>query len=170
MLFGATVFEFKSDLRREMRDVQVRLPDYLAEREHRTGRQYLGIATDGVTFAAFELRGGELIEIGRHELQENESEALLAWLEPAVSNRDELLPEPIVFRRELGRESLTYGRARLSLEHLWDGLRGHPEVALKRQLWDGLLREAYGSPVGDDSLFLQHTYLTIIAKTLAARA
>jgi hypothetical protein len=48
-------------------------------------------------------------------------------------------------------------------------LRGHPEVAVKRQLWDGLLREAYGAPVGDDSLFLQHTYLTIIAKTLAAR-
>jgi hypothetical protein len=42
-------------------------------------------------------------------------------------------------------------------------------VAVKRELWDGLLREAYGAPVGNDSLFLQHTYLTIIAKTLAAR-
>jgi SAM-dependent methyltransferase len=40
---------------------------------------------------------------------------------------------------------------------------------LKRQLWDGLLREAYGTAVGDDSLFLQHTYLTIVAKTIAAR-
>ena len=40
---------------------------------------------------------------------------------------------------------------------------------LKRQLWDGLLREAYGTPVGDDALFLQHTYLTIVAKTIAAR-
>src|SRR3954471_8689501 len=43
MLFGATVFELKSDLRREMRDVEARLPDYLAERERRTGRRYLGI-------------------------------------------------------------------------------------------------------------------------------
>jgi hypothetical protein len=40
---------------------------------------------------------------------------------------------------------------------------------LKRQLWDGLLREAYGTAVGDDALFLQHTYLTIVAKTIAAR-
>jgi hypothetical protein len=48
-------------------------------------------------------------------------------------------------------------------------LRQHPEVAVTRDLWDGLLREAYGAPVGDDSLFLQHTYLTTIAKTLAAR-
>jgi hypothetical protein len=37
MLFGATVFEFKSDLRREMDDVLARLPDYLAERSVRPG-------------------------------------------------------------------------------------------------------------------------------------
>lgn len=169
MLFGATVFEFKRDLRQELADVQARLPDYLAERERQTGRQYLGIAADGATFVAFELRDGGLVEIGRHEVRADQGEALLAWLEPALSSRDELLPEPLVFRRELGRESLTFGRARRSLEQLWAALRQHPEVALKRELWDGLLRQAYGSPVGDDSLFLQHTYLTIIAKTLAAR-
>jgi hypothetical protein len=45
MLFGATVFEFKLDLRHELGDVQARPPDYLAERERRTGRRYLGIAT-----------------------------------------------------------------------------------------------------------------------------
>ena len=27
----------------------------------------------------------------------------------------------------------------------------------------------YGTAVGDDSLFLQHTYLTIVAKTVAVR-
>ena len=43
------------------------------------------------------------------------------------------------------------------------------EVRLKRDLWDGLLREAYGEEVGEDSLFLQHTYLAIVVKTIAAR-
>ena len=42
-------------------------------------------------------------------------------------------------------------------------------MRLKRDLWDGLLREAYGEDVGDDSLFLQHTYLTIVVKAIAAR-
>ena len=42
-------------------------------------------------------------------------------------------------------------------------------MRLKRDLWDGLLREAYGEDVGDDSLFLQHTYLTIVVKSIAAR-
>ena len=52
---------------------------------------------------------------------------------------------------------------------MWQNLSSHPEVTLKRQLWDRLLRVVYGTAVGDDSLFLQHTYLTIVAKTVAVR-
>lgn len=71
-------------------------------------------------------------------------------------------------QRALGRDSMVFGHARRVLAALWQDFAGHPEVALKRQLWDGLLREVYGTPIGDDGLFLQHTYLTIIAKTIAA--
>ena len=168
-LFGATVIEFKRDLRREMDDVLNRLPDYLMDRERQTRRRYLGIATDGATFLAYELREGSLIEIGRHETRPDQPEALLAWLEPALSARDDLPPDPLTILRELGRASLTFARARGVLETMWSELSAHPEVALKRQLWDSLLRVVYGTAVGDDSLFLQHTYLTIVAKTVAAR-
>ena len=94
--------------------------------------------------------------------------ALLAWLEPALSSRQNLAPEPLSIQRVLGRDSLVFGHARRMLAELWRDLAAHPEVALKRQLWDGLLREVYGAAVGDDGLFLQHTYLTVIAKTIAA--
>src|SRR3954454_9013687 len=107
LLFGATVFEFKSDLRREANDVAVRLPDYLAERERQTGRRYLGIATDGAAFIAYELRDGALVELTRHEVRSATPDAVLHWLGPALSERDELQPEPLVFQRELGRDSLT---------------------------------------------------------------
>lgn len=40
---------------------------------------------------------------------------------------------------------------------------------MKRDLWDGLLRQVYGDDVGSDALFLQHTYLTILVKAIAAR-
>jgi SAM-dependent methyltransferase len=168
-LFASVVFEFKRDLRHEIGDVAARLPDYLAERERQTGRRFLGIATDGATFIAYELRQGTFVEIGRHEPSPMRPEALLLWLEPALSDRDDLLPDPLTVERELGRESLSFARARGVLEQLWSELRSHSEVMLKRQLWDGLLREAYGTAVGDDALFLQHTYLTIVAKTIAAR-
>src|SRR5437868_1354792 len=168
-LFGSVVFEFKSNLQRELGDVQARLPDYLADRERQTGRRFVGIATDGAEFIAYELRDRALVEIGRHVPNRADPKALLAWLEPALANRDDLTPDPLTVERELGRASLSFGRARGFLERLWDELRDHSEVQLKRQLWDGLLREAYGTAVGDDALFLQHTYLTIVAKTIAAR-
>ena len=168
-LFGAVVIEFKKDLRREMDDVLARLPDYMRERERLGRRRYLGLATDGATFIAFELRNDSLVEIGRHIVKVDQPDALLAWLEPALSDRDDLPPEPLTVQRELGRDSLTFARSRGLLEALWAGLRSSPEVMLKRQLWDRLLRVVYGTAVGDDSLFLQHTYLTIVAKTVAAR-
>jgi hypothetical protein len=168
-LFGLVVFEFKANLQRELSAVLARLPDYLAERERQTGRRFLGIATDGAEFIAYELREAVLAEIGRYETDRTRPDALLLWLEPALSDRDDLPPDPLSVERELGRNSLSFGRARGVLERLWAELRTHPEVMLKRQLWDGLLREAYGAPVGDDALFLQHTYLTIVAKTIAAR-
>lgn len=43
-LFGSVVFEFKRDLRQELRDVFARLPDYLADRERQTGRSFVGIS------------------------------------------------------------------------------------------------------------------------------
>jgi SAM-dependent methyltransferase len=168
-MFGATVIELKSDLRRELSDVLARLPDYLADAAKRTHRRVIGIATDGATFIAYAMQDGALIEISRFQTDPKRPDALLAWLEPALSDRDDLPPDPRVMQRELGRDSLTFGRARSELIALWTALKDDPEVALKRQLWDGLLREAYGAPVGDDSLFLQHTYLTIVVKAIAAR-
>ncbi len=169
-LFGATVFEFKSDLRREAADVEAKLPAYLAEHERQTGRRpALGIATDGAGFLAYELRAGVLTKLGECRADPADPQALLGWLEPAVSDRDDPEPTPLTIARELGRDSLTFRRASGTLETLWATLRDHPEVRLKRDLWDGLLREVYGEDVGEDRLFLQHTYLTILAKTIAVR-
>src|ERR687886_2932165 len=53
-LFGSVVFEFKRDLRQEAGDVLARLPGYLAARERQTGRSFVGIATDGAEFIAYE--------------------------------------------------------------------------------------------------------------------
>ncbi len=168
-MFGATLFEFKKDLRNEYRDVLDKMPDYLAEAERQQRRRFLGIATDGATWIAYEMRAGALAEMSRFELRPGGHAALLGWLGPVASERDDLHPEPLAIQRELGRDSLTYRRALPLLQDAWAALRTHPEVALKRDLWAGLLREVYGAPLGDDGLFLQHTYLTIVAKTMAAR-
>jgi SAM-dependent methyltransferase len=171
-MWGATVIELKSDLRRELDDVLARLPDYLADagKRARSTRPITGLATDGATFIAYALEAGALRELGRYGTDPERPDELLAWLEPLLSDRPDLLPEPRAVVQAFGRASLTFGRARLVLDALWAALNGDPEVRLKRDLWDGLLREAYGDEsVGADTLFLQHSYLAMVVKAIAAR-
>lgn len=169
--WGATVIELKSDLRREERDVLARMPEYLADAGRRVSadRTTVGLATDGATLLAYTLDGDALSPIGRYEVEVEHPERLLNWLEPLLSPVPEVMPTPIAVALAFGRFSLAFGRARKVLERLWGEVGTHPEVRLKRELWEGLLRQVYGDDVGTDSLFLQHTYLTILVKAIAAR-
>lgn len=169
--WGATVIELKSDLRREERDVIARMPDYLldASRSSGPGRTTVGLATDGATVLAYALDGGVLASIGRYDVDVQHPERLLSWLEPLLASEPEVRPTPIAVALKFGRYSLAFGRAHTQLQRLWAEVRDHPEVRLKRNLWDGLLRQVYGDDVGSDALFLQHTYLTILVKAVAAR-
>ena len=166
-LLGRTVFELKSDLRRERKDAEEGLARYLAERESRTGETYVGIATDGADFVAFLLKGGVPVEIGACRTDIREPRALAAWLQGAVATGENLLPDPHTVEREFGRESLAARRALNDLGDLWERIGQTPEARLKRALWERLLGLAYGVDVGDDALFLQHTYLVAVAKAVS---
>ncbi len=50
-LIGRTIFEAKSNLDKEWRDVERRMPDYLADRERDEGERFVGIASDGLKWA-----------------------------------------------------------------------------------------------------------------------
>lgn len=170
-LWGATVIELKTDLRRETGDVLARMPAYLADAGARSGSpaNVTGLATDGAEFIAYALRDGVLTELARYTTNADRPDDLLLWLEPLLTDRSELPPEPRAIAEAFGRNSIAFGRVRGRLQALWGALRDDPEVALKRQLWNGLLREAYGEDVGADALFLQHTYLVTVVKAIAAR-
>jgi SAM-dependent methyltransferase len=169
--WGATVIELKTDLRREERDVVARMPDYLEDASRRSapGRTTVGLATDGATLLAYKLDRGTLAPIGRYNVDVEHPERLLSWLESLLSPVPEVMPTPDAVALALGRYSLPFGNAHWELRRLWSEVGDRPEVRLKRDLWDGLLRQVYGDDVGSDALFLQHTYLTILVKAIAAR-
>ena len=136
-MWGATVIELKSDLRREEGDVLARLPAYLADAaaRSRSPRPVTGLATDGATFIAYGLTDGKLQELARYTADPEQPDELLAWLEPLLSDRPDVLPDARAVAQAFGRASLTFGRARRWLETLWGDLRDDPEVRLKRDLW-----------------------------------
>lgn len=166
-LLGRTVFEFKSDLRRETRVAEEELTRYLSQREADTGDRYVGIATDGAAFVPYELRGGTLRRLTPFAPSPDAPEDLLSWLSAAVAISADLPSDPDTVRRELGRGSLAWHVAREELAGLWAEVADHSGVRLKRELWARLLERVYGGSVDDDDLFFQHTYLTVVAKTMA---
>ena len=167
-LLGRTVFELKSDLRRERHDAEEGLKRYLTDRETQTGEKYVGIATDGTDFITFFLKHGDVSEVGACRADPAAPRDLIAWLQSVVAIGESLLPDPHTVKREFGRESLAARRALDDLGELWERIGQAPETSLKRELWGQLLSLAYGAEeVGDDALFLQHTYLAIVAKSVA---
>lgn len=169
-LLGNTVLEFKRDLRREKEDAEEELGRYLAEREAQTQREFLGIATDGTRFLTYQLREGALEPIGEPFVPSLDApRRLLGWLDTALAIRGELDPTPEAIREEMGRQSLSYGRARPALAELWGSVATQPDVRLKRELWADLLQRVYGSRIDEDELWWQHTYLTVVAKAMAVQ-
>jgi N-6 DNA Methylase len=167
-LLGYTVFEFKRNLKEEMAAVEEKLPQYLADREKKTGQRFIGIATDGANFLPYRLRAGQLDALSPYKTSRDKPEELVTWLASVVSLQAQLAPTPLLVSRELGRESLAYQVARSQLTELWDEVKAHPDVTIKRELWAKFLHIVYGSSVdNEDDLFLQHTYLTVVAKTMA---
>jgi hypothetical protein len=166
-LLGRTVIEFKSDLRREKDDAEEELLRYLTEREDATGERYVAIATDGATFLTYERRTGTLVPLAAFAPKPDRGPSLLAWLDSVLAVLPELAPEPWLVRRDLGRESVAFLRAQGDLAELWATGGADPSIRLKRDLWAELLRRVYGSSVDQDRLWFQHTYLTIVAKTMA---
>jgi hypothetical protein len=166
-LIGRTVFEAKRDLAKELADVERRMPDYLADREKEEGEKFVGIASDGRQWLAYELEDGKLIKIKEIILNLQKTELFLAWLDGVVALKASLPPDPLTIRIELGQDSVAFRRAGAALADLWGRLGRDAAVALKRQLWAQLLKLVYGREVESDALWFQHTFLVVVAKCIA---
>ncbi len=168
-LLGRTVLEFKSNLQRERADALEELSRYLPERERATGERFVGVVTDGADWEAYELRDGAPFFLRRYKTDAKKPDDLLAWLDGAVATRAEIPPDALNIVAELGHQSIAFLRAKQTLRLAWQDVRDHPTASLQRQLWSQLLTLAYGREIEDDDLWLQHTFLVIVAKSIAAR-
>ncbi|WP_372425456.1 N-6 DNA methylase [Salinarimonas chemoclinalis] len=166
-LIGRTVFEAKRDLVAERGDVERKMPDYLANREQEEGERFVGLASDGRLWIAYELVEGALVEVRRATLDPERPVEFLAFLDGVLALKASLPTDELTLKSELGQDSVAYRRAARDLEKLWASLKDDPAVALKRQLWAQLLTLVYGKDVESDALFVQHTFLVIVAKAIA---
>jgi len=166
-LIGRTILEAKRNLTAEWPDVERRMPDYLADREKETGERFAGVATDGLRWVLFERQNEQLVKIKETTLDPAKPGDFLAWLDGAVALRSSLAPDPTTVRTQLGQDSIAYRRARERLAAIWGRVQHRPATALKRQLWQQLLTLVYGRSIEGDTLWIQHTFLVVVAKAIA---
>ena len=88
------------------------------------------------------------------------------WLrDHALVARENIEPTAEEISSQFGPNSPSYERDIASLRALYEQYGGYETVAVKRRLWEDLLRTALGEVVqGDefDDLFVRHTYLTMV--------
>jgi hypothetical protein len=171
---GDTLFEFKTNLKRELDDAQTQLRNYLAVFHERSpNRRCVGIATDGVQLRVYEPRfldGGlpELRLLEETDLSRVSGEEALLWLDRYLFRRTPRSPDERDVSARFGAGSPTYVLTLAALRQWWDIVKDERPVALKYEIWQKQLTVVYGEGVGTEDLFLQHTYLATLAKLLAS--
>ncbi|MDA8380335.1 MAG: N-6 DNA methylase [Actinomycetota bacterium] len=168
---GAVVIECKRDIRRQKARTQAehQLAGYLDGRQTASGQDYAGILTDGAEWRYYLAAESGLDKISSFVLQgaEDSERAFRRWLGAILATEHRLVPTAERIEERLGATSPACRLVLAELLELWGDAKLVEAAKLKRSLWAKLLRTALGTQFqDDDSLFVEHTYLAVIANLI----
>ena len=166
-LWGRTVFEVKRNLQKELIDAENQLRRYIQSKEKETGEKYVGIATDGQKYRVYSLLKNSLKEISQFTLSKDKASEFIQWLESVILIKDQLEATPEIICKEIGQGSPLCRNSIMQIDLLWEQAKSKPDIKLKYNLWKKSVDIVYGMEGADESLFIEHTYLTIISKAIA---
>lgn len=168
ILYGDLILEFKRRLEdASRREGKEELARYLLNQPH--PERYFGILTDGETLEVYAIRDDRLTDtpIDTLRLSADEAERCKLWLDCYLFHEKRLVPTANDVALRFGERSPTFWQSIRILEQLWQDAGKQPAVQTKFGEWQSLLSLVYGSEVGDERLFLRHTYLALFARSLA---
>jgi hypothetical protein len=169
---GRTVIELKKDLRTpEALAALEQLAAYVKTKSSQCGDRYVGVLTDGQEWRLYFLEPNEhLLEVASFYLDEVDPDVdgLIAWIGAVLAIAQAVPPTPTEVERSFGATSPAYRLDIAEITALYEQCKSTPEVQLKRELWAKLLTTAFGTGFTDEvSLFLNHTYLVVVAEVIA---
>ncbi len=170
---GLTVFELKKDLRvgRERESGLEQLAGYVETRSDQLEQRYVGVLSDGADWYLASLESdGALHVVSEHHVEPvgPNVPALIGWLEAVLATQAGVKPTPVEIEQRLGARSPGFGLDLASLRTVYEAHADDPQVQLARELWGRLLTAALGTSFEEtDELFIEHTYLVIVAELIA---
>lgn len=164
-LYRDIIFEFKRDVDAERAKGLEELGRYLPAQPEPKRR--LGVLTDGQAFEVYVLQDGGLAQAYTFRLESDKPQEAWLWLEGLLFSQRQVIPTAQDVVRRFGERSAVFGQARLRLWEMWQRVRETGPVDTKFREWNSLLAYAYGDQVGEEELFLRHTYLSLLARLMA---
>lgn len=177
-LLGNLVIEFKTSLdSHRLRDARDQLKRYLAALWiiDRQRTNYMLMVTDGVRFKVYKPTAPlaldeaspddvALEEINEMDLTDVAPEEAFRWLDRYVLWQERIPPTADEMASRFGTQSPVFATVTGLLHQAWEA--GRSEASAPQREWSRYLSVVYGSPAGDVSLFLRHTYLATLAKLM----
>lgn len=165
-LYGDLIFEFQRRLDDARRAEGLeQLTRYLNNQEHPD--RYFGILSDGETLEVYACYGGTLARVDQMQLNVERAQQCKLWLDCYLFHEKNLRPTADDVALRFGERSPTFWHSIRLLRAVWQRMKDKPSVQTKFAEWQSLLAIVYGSRVGNDDLFLRHTYLALFARVLA---
>lgn len=174
-VYGDLIFEFKRELDATSRaQGESELAKYLDALPHSDRR--LGVLSDGILFRVYSFQEGTEPPVQRLQFRDE------FRLDPATADDGRLRLDTYFFHARqqrptardialrFGEHSPVFWGSLRTLQKLWSRVHVEPGAQTKMAEWRSLLAIVYGAPVGDDDLFLRHTYLVCLARLLAFSA
>ncbi|MCK4606896.1 MAG: N-6 DNA methylase [candidate division Zixibacteria bacterium] len=167
-LFKQLIIEFKVDLERERPAALLELKKYFAAQKN--PREYIAIVTDGLRFELYLCEQGDINLFSSFRLDDSDPLTAYRSLDAVLFSSQKVTPGSADITARFGPSSAVFNQSRLLLQELYETVRTNSTVAVKFDEWNSLLARVYGEELGDESLFLRHTYLTMFSRLLVTNA
>jgi hypothetical protein len=164
------IFEVKTDIEQERLDAIRELKKYFESR--RNPVDYVAVVTDGVKFEVYDYdaTSKEPAELRRFEIKPNQPLPVYRELDELLAAGQKVAPTSDDIVGRFGLKSMSFHRSVQQLQRTYRLVAADSAVTVKFREWNSLLAKVYGTVVGDNSLFLRHTYLSILARAIVTMA
>jgi len=185
-LAGNLIIEFERELssKAKIEEAEGQLRKYTAcvwSQEKTDRRKFVCLATDGRRFKAYTPiargePGGAIEPEGiRLNLLEDIDSTKMKWeefyffLDRYLLRKEVLHPTSGHIIKDFGPKSHAFQVCDAALLGQWGALKERSDYAVLYDAWEKYLRIVYGSSLGDEELFVRHTYLATLAKLMVWR-
>lgn len=181
-LFGNVVIEFERRFPEKYKEAKRQLQKYVAilRKSPSTEQFYFTpIGTDGLVFKVFAPQEGELAsssgigdevrleEIESFDVRNRQPIEFYYWLDRHFCRRVPREPKAENFVQDFGTESPAFREASALWLEVVHAIRENSDFKVIYDNWRKYLRIAYGTVIGDEYLFVRHTFLATLAKLIA---